>query len=973
VRHIRHLAQGSTALFAALALAACGGATATVAADAPPGGPAAALPAQPASIAHWAFDEGRGSKARERVSGREDAVSFVFNRARFKPSSDPLWRTAPSCVKGGCLLFDGYSTDVPAPAITAAQAASGLILSAWVAPHAFEWGDGNQYSAVLSQFDEQAMQGFSFGLYRFGTWGIKLGLGASITDVRVSDRKLPKDQWSHIAASWDPASTTVRLFLNGAQVASRVLPAGTVLALPQRGLTVGRHSQPLSTAGVFQFNTFHGLLDEVRIGSGRADAAALARLVADDLNAHGGKAPVPAAADMKVPLATFDGDRYRPQFHAMPDSGWMNEPHAPLYYKGQYHLFFQKNPFGPFWHQIHWGHWVSPDMVHWREVQMALAPEDDNLAPDGIWSGSAAYKEDGSPVLFFTAGNDSVPNRERTGLAFPQDLADPELLAWKKHPVPVTLQQPGANYTTDFRDPFVFRDEAGKRWFQLVGSRVPGGSGMAMVHESKDLINWTYRGPLFTIDAAKYPGFEKTFELPVLLPIGKGADGRERHVFLIDIGAQCYYWIGVFDPDTARFTPEGEAPRVFDLGQGHFSGPSGFVDPKTGRTIVMSIAQGERTAQIDWDAGWAHNAGLPIEMKLGANGDLWLKPIDELKALRRAPMLELRDVSVATAESALAKLGGGDVLEIELELAPAAGVTAKRGLVVRKTPDGAEQTAVYADSTTRRFEIDRSRTTLDPDMRSYGVQGGAFDLGGENLRLRVYLDRSMIEAYVNDRKSLTSRVFPARLDALGLGLLAAAGDRVVSLKVWPLNTKAGTVPVPAQPSGVRFDPQAAFKSGLPNGGFGSCDLSGWTVKEGRAFSAAGVTRQDASASGIAYFGNGRPADACHYAGFRIPEGDAATGVMESAKFVLGGDGQINFLLAGGRDSERLYFALVRASDGKELMKATGINFEQYQRVFWDASPYIGETLYLKAVDRATGGWGHLNLDSVNVPVARLVN
>lgn len=959
----RHAAKGAAALLATLVMAACGGATAA------PGGAGVPAPAA-AGFAHWSLDESSGFAARERVSGRTDSVQYVFRHARFKPGSDPLWRAADKCIKGGCLLFDGYSTDVAAPGLTPAQARNGLTLSAWVAPHAFEWGDGDQYSAVLSQFDEGARQGFSFGIHRHGSWGIKLGLGSSVLDLRVRDRKLARDRWAHIAASWDPASRMVRLYLNGVQVASRAAPAQGALTLPARALTLGRHSQPRSVAGVFQFNTFSGLMDEVRIGAG-ADAAALSALVASDLQARGGKAPALGPDDAKVPLATFDGDRYRPQYHAIPDSGWMNEPHAPFYYNGQYHLFFQKNPFGPFWHQIHWGHWTSPDMVHWREQPIALAPEDDALAPDGIWSGSAAFKEDGTPVLFFTAGNDGEPIRERSALATPRNLADPLLLEWDKYPRPVTLQQSGSNYTGDFRDPFVFRDEAGKRWFQLVGSRIPGGSGMAMIHESKDLINWTYRGPLFTIDAKKYPGFEKTFELPVLLPVGKGVDGRERHVFLNDIGAQAYYWTGVFDAGSARFIPDSEAPRVFDLGQGHFSGPSGFVDPNSGRVIVMSIAQGERTAQIDWEAGWAHNAGLPVEMKLGPDGDLRLRPIDELKGLRQQPLVDVRDASVEQARAALAG-AGGDVIEIELELQPAAGIQARRGLVVRKAPDGSEQTALYADTAAGRFEIDRTRTSLDPDMRSYGVQGGQFALDGEPLRLRVFLDRSMVEAYVNDRKSLTSRVFPARLDSLGLDLLAAPGDRVVSLKVWPLNAKTGLPPAPVAAAGIRVDPAAAWTSALPNGGFASCDLSGWTVREGAAFSVAAISRQNLIGGGVRFHANNRSPDACHYAGGGVPDGDSATGVMESARFVLGGDGQVNFLLSGGRDSERLYLALVRASDNQELMKATGIDFEQYQRVFWDASAHVGETLYLKAVDRATGAGGHLNLDSINVPAARLV-
>ncbi|USX12155.1 GH32 C-terminal domain-containing protein [Oxalobacteraceae bacterium OTU3CAMAD1] len=754
---------------AGLLLAASMAATqAVAAADTPP-------------LARWGLDEQGGNQTVEQVSGRRDQVNYVFNRARFKPDSAPLWRPAATCIQQGCLLFDGYSTDVTAPSLTSVQLQGGFTLSAWVAPHAFEWGDGGHYSAFVSQFDAKARQGFSFGVYRFGTWGIKMGLGGTVADVRVADRKLPRDTWSHVAASYDPASRRMALFLNGELVAEKVMPSAERFAMPELPLTIGRYSQPEHIGGVFKLNTFLGLMDEVRIGAGPSDAAAVARIVAADLAPRAGKAPKLSSADMNIPASTFDGDRHRPQYHVMPDAGWMNEPHAPFYYQGQYHLFFQKNPFGPFWHQIHWGHWASADMVHWRELPIALAPEDDDLATDGIWSGSATLAADGTPVLFFTAGNDKARPNQRTGLAIPCDARDPDLACWKKYPAPVTVQKQGMGLFGEFRDPFVFRDGDRQRWFQLVGSALPRRSGTALVYESSDLINWKPRGPLFSIDAKPFPNMEKTWELPVLLPIGKGADGRERHVFLNDVRGQAYYWIGVFDAGEARFKPDSEAPRVFDVGQGHFSGPSGFVDPKTGRSIVFSIAQGERALQDEWDAGWAHNGGLPIALSLGADGDLRLAPIGELASLRRRQLVDLRDVGVDDAAKALAALRG-DGLEVELELAPSPQA-AKRGLSVRVAPGRAEATDLYVDGAARRLEIDRTLTTIG---KSYGVQGGAFELGSENLRMRVFLDRSMVEAYVNERKSLTSRTYPTRVDADGLALLAAPGDRVVSLKVWAM-------------------------------------------------------------------------------------------------------------------------------------------------------------------------------------------
>jgi sucrose-6-phosphate hydrolase SacC (GH32 family) len=750
---------------------------------------AAASAATPANglplLARWGLDEQAGSQAADSVSGRRDRIDYVFNRARFKPDSDPLWRPAGSCIRHGCLLFDGYSTEVTAPSLTTARLQRGFTLSAWVAPHAFEWGDGGHYSAFLSQFDAKAKQGFSFGVYRFGTWGIKLGFGNDIVDLRMTARKLPIDAWSHVAASFDPATRQVILFLDGERVAVAEAPVGGRFAMPAQPLTIGRHSQPERVGGVFALNTFLGLMDEVRIGAGPSAAGDIAALVRADLATRDGKPPRLAAADVTIPASTFEGDRHRPQYHVMPSAGWMNEPHAPFYLNGQYHLFFQKNPFGPFWHQIHWGHWTSKDMVHWRELPIALAPQDDGLATDGIWSGSAAHAADGTPVLFFTAGNDSARPNQRTGMATPcssDPATDPDLVCWKKYPAPVTVQAEGLGRFGEFRDPFVFRDGDRQRWFQLVGSNLPGRSGTALVYESNDLRTWTPRGPLFSIDAAPYPNFEKTWELPVLLPLGRGSDGRERHVFLNDVRGQAYYWIGVFDAASARFVPDSAAPRTFDLGEGHFSGPSGFVDPKTGRAIVFSIAQGERTLQEEHDAGWAHNGGLPITLSLGKDGDLRLAPIAELAALRGRQLLDLRDVGVAEAQQALAAVAG-DGLEIALELAPAQG-PGKRGLRLRAAPDGAEHTDLYVDPARKRLEIDRSRTSL---AKSYGVQGGPFDLGAEHLRLGVFLDRSMVEAYVNERRSLTSRTYPTRNDAQGLALLAQPGDRIVSLKVWAMN------------------------------------------------------------------------------------------------------------------------------------------------------------------------------------------
>ena len=79
-------------------------------------------------------------------------------------------------------------------------------------------------------------------------------------------------------------------------------------------------------------------------------------------------------------------DPHRPQYHFLPPINWMNEPHAPLYWNGRYHIFYQFNPHGPYWGNIHWGHAVSEDLVHWTHLPIALAPEPGSDSV-GAWSG----------------------------------------------------------------------------------------------------------------------------------------------------------------------------------------------------------------------------------------------------------------------------------------------------------------------------------------------------------------------------------------------------------------------------------------------------------------------------------------------------------------------------------------------------------------------------------------------------------
>lgn len=149
---------------------------------------------------------------------------------------------------------------------------------------------------------------------------------------------------------------------------------------------------------------------------------------------------------------------------------------------------------------------------------------------------------------------------------------------------------------------------------------------------------------------------------------------------------------------------------------------------------------------------------------------------------------------------------------------------------------------------------------------------------------------------------------------------------------------------------------------IPNHDFETGDLTGWIVVEGDAFSDGDVTNAVDWGWGGPFKQHGQ----YHLWGFK-EGGDGQTGILRSQTFVLKSKGVIDFLIGGGSDIDKLYVALVSAEDDKIIFKETGLNDEAYRRVYWEVpDEYVGKPLYIEIVDKATGGWGHINIDDVNV-------
>ncbi|QWU17262.1 Sucrose-6-phosphate hydrolase SacC, GH32 family [Paenibacillus sophorae] len=739
-------------------------------------------------IAYWTFDEGRGNQAADSVSGKIDTVQFALSKGRFQAPRDPVWAAG---VKGKALSFDGYSTFIRRPAPLAAQPSENLTITAWVAPRTYDYGAENRLAAIVNQHNREGKEGYILGLFKHGAWSLQAGTGGEWLET-WSTEPVPLHRWSFVCAVFAGSEGRISLYLNGRKTTETTLNQPLKITPGSADLLIGRNNDGVILAEAFVMNNFDGWMDELAIYDRALTEAEIQQRYEQDLRGHGGVIPSIDRKAMEIPRQYFAADRHRPQYHMNPPGHWMNEPHAPLYFEGQYHLFYQQNPQGPFYHYIHWGHAVSPDLVHWRDLPAALSPES-GLDPDGIWSGSASYDHEGLPVLFYTIGNNDETPNQSIGLArssFSED-GDNDLKSWIKHPIPIIRQERGTGLFGEFRDPFVWKEDG--IYYMLVGTGAGGQEegGTALVYTSSDMLDWEYRGPLYISDYGKYPYLGKAWELPVLLPLpleGKEGTRSGKHVLLISpwgegAKVEVNYWIGVWDPETCKFQPDHEEPGLIDVGDFHFTGPSGMVDPRTGRSLVFTIAQGERTPEIDYDCGWAHGAGMPVSLFLRTDGRLGVEPVEETALLRGRRLLSVAGSSLEDINRQLAGVSG-DMLEIILRFNSCQAEQV--GISLRRSLDGAEETVIRFNRLEQRLEVDRTNTTLDARERTRGIQGGDLPIGEETLRLHIFVDRSLIECYANGLKSLTTRAYPSRLDALGLLLWSGGPAEQIDMDVWEM-------------------------------------------------------------------------------------------------------------------------------------------------------------------------------------------
>ena len=474
---------------------------------------------------------------------------------------------------------------------------------------------------------------------------------------------------------------------------------------------------------------------------------------------------------------SLSNDPFRPLYHFSPPGAALHDAAGLCWWQGKYHLFYLLST-----PKIKWGrgHAVSDDLVHWQDLPIVNAT---------IYGGTGQVWADSDRVIlgYATHGHAAV------SLA---TASDPLLMDWVEHPQNPVCQPGNDNYV--WREDDMYYLTQRKHNFEWdLELEYPGGRTTLELCRSKDLATWEPLGKLLEDGYYTEPGEDCACNS--FLPIG---NGKHLLIFFTHKRSSQYY-IGTYDREKGRFRIENHGRMNYGpVGRGSLHAPSGFIDPE-GRCIgIWNITENRP------QKGWDQITSLPRHLSLKADksdkedllNPLSIEPIEELKSLRFDPV-SVDAVTVPANGKCVLPGVEGNAMELEAVIDP---MNAREvGLEILRSPNGEERTVITLFRGTinphptrphaSELAIDVSHASLDPTVRSRSPEIGPLYLAeGEPLRLRVFMDRSVVEVFANGRQCLTLRVYPTRDDSRGVSVFARGSEaKLVSLtayqmqSIWP--------------------------------------------------------------------------------------------------------------------------------------------------------------------------------------------
>jgi fructan beta-fructosidase len=478
-------------------------------------------------------------------------------------------------------------------------------------------------------------------------------------------------------------------------------------------------------------------------------------------------------------------DYYRPVYHHTPSYGWMNDANGMFYKDGVWNLYYQYNPYGSKWGNMHWGHAVSRDLFHWTEKPAALARD----TMGHIFSGSSVVDVNntagygpGAIIAFYTSASEK--NGQIQCMAYSTDNG---LTFTKYEDNPILTPFDGL---ANFRDPKVFWYAPKQCWFMIVSA-----DKEMRFYKSHNLKDWTY----ISAFGKGYGAQPNQFECPDFFPMT--VNGKQKWVMIVNINPGCMfggsateYFVGDFDGKTFTCDDTPDVAKFLDYGKDHYA------------TVTFYNAPDGRIVALPWMSNWQYANVTPIKQYRGANAlprDLKLYEKDgeyyvaadaskEVKRLRKQEKTVGSFTGAKTLKNLFAKSDGA--FEIECDVTPNAADIA--GIDISNSKG--EVTKVYFDMQAKRLVMDRTQSGLtdfgklaepheierEYDLHEHrgnntpmrqqnsvnyqndfalGTLGPLALCNGKTYHLHIFVDNCSVEAFVDGgRIAMTNLVFPTK-------------------------------------------------------------------------------------------------------------------------------------------------------------------------------------------------------------------
>ena len=476
---------------------------------------------------------------------------------------------------------------------------------------------------------------------------------------------------------------------------------------------------------------------------------------------------------------TANTDYYRPEYHHTPLYGWMNDANGLVYKDGEYHLYFQYNPYGSKWGNMHWGHSVSKDLVHWEHLNPAIAR--DTLGH--IFSGSTVIDKNNSAgygkdamIAFYTSASDE--HGQIQCMAYSNDNGR-TYTKYEKNPILTPFDG-----LKDFRDPKVFWYEPAQKWYMIVSA-----DKNMRFYSSTDLKQWEYLSQF----GEGYGVQPNQFECPdfIQLPVDGNKDNM-KWVMIVNINPGCpfggsatEYFIGDFDGKEFKCDTDKSVTKWLDFGKDHYA------------TVCFSNT-GDRIIAVPWMSNWQYANVTPIRQYRGANalprelslytknGEIYMAAnvVKETEALRKSTRnVESFSVEGETVIDSITD-GLNSGVELEMDIVPGKAQTVGFDIMNAK----GEKTKIYLDLKAGRAVMDRTESGLiafgekaEPHFKENHDRRKTesinyindFALGtwaplslceGKSYHLNVFVDKCSVELFVDGgRIAMTNLVFPTEV------------------------------------------------------------------------------------------------------------------------------------------------------------------------------------------------------------------